>query len=168
MAAEAGKRDHATVWKTFHDGLAPAFRRAGYLPHPAFVPGFDPGTRSYEAVFLGRPAPDGLRLIFLGYAPHETSWHVIGQHYATRDAATLITQLAKRTSDWTETLSGLAARRNDLVPSAGWAFWRGSDRLIYFNERTGRPKELEAALKSALRALPEFLEDLGRPGSLLR
>lgn len=159
---EGPKRDHAGVWQAFHQGLAPTFRRAGFAPHPAYPPGFDSTARAYEAVFLGQPAADGLRLIYLSYNPHEPAWQVIGQLFVCQDAAARVARLGKRADDWTADLASLPRRRNDLVPSAGWAFWRGADRLITFKERSGAAKGLAASLQSALRGWPEFLASLLR------
>jgi hypothetical protein len=159
---EGPKRDHAAVWQAFHQGLAPAFRRAGFVPHPAYAPGFDSVARAYEAVFLGRPAADGLRLIYLSYNPHEPAWQVIGQLFACSDARDRTTRLGSSAEDWTADLASQPSRRSDLLPNAGWAFWRGADRLITFKDHSGTAQGLSASLQSALRGWPEFVADLMR------
>ena len=57
------------MWQALYDGLAPALRDAGYLPHPGCPPRYDGSNLAYDGSFLAPPAPDGLRIIQLSYTP---------------------------------------------------------------------------------------------------
>jgi len=155
--------NHAAVWQTIQDRLAPAFFAAGFAPHPAFPPGFHADRSSYNQKFVAPAAADGLRLIDLSYDTGTCAWQVSGCFYLCPDAASRIAPLGRSAREWTTALSHLPRRDSLLIPVTGWPFRRPTSRQVDFNPHSGQPQGLAKNLDAAQRGLPEFLDHLGRP-----
>ncbi|WP_152612247.1 MULTISPECIES: hypothetical protein [unclassified Leisingera] len=142
MAAKKPKLQHKQAFAILSDRLAKALSSYGYVPHPAWKPGWEPHNQEYEADFLGPVREDGIRIVKCLYLPHGRQLIVEAWHFHCASAESSAAALGSDPQKWGKALISLPWRKAETRDHLGFLSLLTFPKQVKF-KADGKPSNLE-------------------------